>query len=443
MAIGSKNDGRIDADGGQVVRSGKKVKGGGGGRANLWSLAFAALCLVPFVMVLGNSMLIPVFPKIEKVLNLSHVEVGLLVTAFSLPAGLLIPFAGFVSDRIGRKRIIVPALIVYGVGGLIAGLAALWLTRPFTWVVVGRVIQGIGAGGTYQLAMALAGDLYGKENMPQALGALEASNGLGKVVSPILGSIAMAAAWYVPFFIYGALAIPSAIVLALAVREPEPGGKQETTAKYFSAVKQILGRKGISLLVSFAVGFVALFMLFGLLSYLSDILEERFHLYDGRKGLALAVPVTTMAVTSFLAGLYLQRRTNMLKSTILVGMAITMVSLLATPLFRDPVYFFGVVVLAGLGIGLVLPPLNTLITGAASSEERGIITSVYGTVRFLGVAAGPPSFGAIGFGSSWLFAGAAAVTGLVGALAGFLIDQKQMLADPESPQGGDENSSDC
>ena len=72
---------------------------------------------VPFVMVLGNSMLIPVFPKFEQVLNINQVKVGLLVTAFSLPAGLLIPFSGILSDRIGRKIVIAPALVLYGLGG--------------------------------------------------------------------------------------------------------------------------------------------------------------------------------------------------------------------------------------------------------------------------------------------------------------------------------------
>ncbi len=427
MSIGSKNGSKMKNDVGEVVKTGNRGGGARQGQGSLWSLAFAALCLVPFVMVLGNSMLIPVFPKIEKALHLSQVQVGLLVTAFSLPAGLLIPFAGFFSDRIGRKKIIVPALVVYGVGGLVAGLAALWVDSPFTWIVVGRVIQGIGAGGTYQLAMALAGDLYGKQNMPQALGALEASNGLGKVASPILGSIAMAVSWFLPFFIYGVFAIPVAIFVLLAVKESNPGGKKESTAKYFSSVKSIIGRKGLSLVVAFAVGFVALFMLFGLMSYLSDVLEQKFHLYNVRKGLALAIPVTVMAATSFFGGLFLQKRSNLLKAAIVVGMAIATGALLATPLFDSPIYFFGVVVLVGLGIGLVLPPLNTLITGAASSEERGIVTSVYGTVRFLGVAAGPPAFGAIGFNSSWLFAAAAGVTGVVGALAAFLLNQKQML----------------
>lgn len=81
------------------------------------ALQFAVLCGVPFVMVLGNSMLIPVLPQMKKAMALSQFQVGLIVTFFSIPAGILIPLAGFLSDRCARKPIMVPALFVYGLGG--------------------------------------------------------------------------------------------------------------------------------------------------------------------------------------------------------------------------------------------------------------------------------------------------------------------------------------
>ena len=81
-------------------------------------LPFAVLAAVPFVMVLGNSMLIPVFPRLESELGLNQFQVGLLVTAFSVPAGVVIPFAGAFSDHVGRKTIMFPALLLYGSGGL-------------------------------------------------------------------------------------------------------------------------------------------------------------------------------------------------------------------------------------------------------------------------------------------------------------------------------------
>lgn len=163
------------------------------------ALQFAVLCGVPFVMVLGNSMLIPVFPQMKQAMNLTQFQVGLIVTFFSLPAGILIPFAGYLSDRFGRKVIIVPALFLYGLGGLVSGFAALLLERPFPVVLAGRVLQGMGAGGTYQLAMALTGDIFQSKERTKALGMLEASNGFGKVASPILGALIAMITWHAPF----------------------------------------------------------------------------------------------------------------------------------------------------------------------------------------------------------------------------------------------------
>ena len=69
----------------------------------------ALLGAVPFMMVLGNSMLFPIFPRMQDALGLSGLQTSLVVTSFSVPAGLLIPFAGYLSDRFGRKPIMAPA----------------------------------------------------------------------------------------------------------------------------------------------------------------------------------------------------------------------------------------------------------------------------------------------------------------------------------------------
>ncbi len=163
-------------------------------------LPFTILCAVPFIMVLGNSMLIPLLPAMRSEMDLTLFQVGLIITAFSVPAGIVIPIAGYFSDQFGRKVIIAPALIIYGAGGLIAGAAALLMAEPYIMIMVGRVIQGIGAGGTYQLAMALTGDIFQSNERAKALGILEAANGLGKVVSPIAGAALGLLIWFAPFF---------------------------------------------------------------------------------------------------------------------------------------------------------------------------------------------------------------------------------------------------
>ncbi|NLC11591.1 MAG: MFS transporter, partial [Firmicutes bacterium] len=204
------------------------------------------LSLVPFLMVLGNSMLIPEFPTLKDKLGISQLQVGLLITFFSAPAAIAIPFLGYLSDRIGRKIIIVPSLILYGLGGAIAGLASALMQNPYAIVLAGRVVQGIGAAGTAPIAMALAGDLFQTRERSESMGILEAANGMGKVLSPIIGAAVALIVWYALFFSYALLSIPIALLIWFLVKEAEGAKQGQTFKEYLKSMSIIFDKKGIS-----------------------------------------------------------------------------------------------------------------------------------------------------------------------------------------------------
>lgn len=351
------------------------------------------LCLVPFTMVLGNSMLIPVLPKIKNAVGINQFQVGLMITAFSVPAGIVIPLAGILSDQVGRRKIMAPALIVYGVGGILAGIASMLMKNPFWGIMAGRIIQGIGAGGTYQLAMAMTGDIFQTQERVMALGLLEASNGLGKVVSPILGAVFALIAWYFPFFAYGFLAIPIGLAILFLIKE-KTEFKKQPFQNYIDAVKEIFQNKAAGLLTSFFAGMAALFSLFGISSLYSDILEKDFGIFGIKKGLIMAGPVFVMASLSFILGLMLEKTKNKgLKAYIITGLFFILSGQGLFLFVKGMWYKFASLVLLGAGVGLVMTPVNTLVTGACSTKRRGIITCLYGSLRFFGVAIGPPLYG--------------------------------------------------
>lgn len=382
------------------------------------AMQFALLCGVPFVMVLGNSMLIPVFPQMKKVMGLSQFQVGLIVTFFSVPAGILIPLAGFLSDRFGRKPIMVPALFVYGLGGLICGFAALFLKNPYHVLLAGRVVQGAGAGGTYQLAMALTGDTFQSDERTKALGLLEAANGLGKVLSPILGSLIALISWQTPFFVYGVLAFPIALGVWFFVPEEEGGRSKDTIGQYWQKLKDVFEKKSKLLLSSYFVGMTALFLLFGVLSYVSDVLESDYGFFGLKKGFVLAIPVFSMALISYLSGLFLSDKRDLWKPVIVGGMVGAALSLGPLAWISSLFPYLTLLFFAGISIGILLPPINSLITGATSTDRRGIITCLYGTVRFFGVAIGPPAFGlALEIGKWFLFVGSAVIAVIAALIA--------------------------
>jgi ACDE family multidrug resistance protein len=394
-------------------------------------ISFAALATVPFVMVLSNSMIVPILPDMQKALRTGPLQVSLFITVFSIAAGLIIPIGGYLSDRIGRKPVIIPSLLLFGLGGGLAGLAPLLAGRPYGWMIAGRVLQGVGAGGTYQVAMALAGDIFRTAERSKAIGLLEASNGLGKVASPIIGAAVALLAWYAPFFVYPLIAWVSALAVWLLVREPEEtGSRGQAFSRYLKGLGRVWTDKALPLGASFLAGALVLFFLFGVLSYYADILEAPHRVFGIRKGLIIAIPVAVMALASYLSGTFLVRKlARLAKVVVLVGLGLIVVAFAAMFAFHRHIYpFSAAIALMGLGNGLVLPSLNTMITSATSTRQRGTVTSLYGTVRFFGAALGPPAFTkAVSLGAAAMFLGSAGAAAVAFLLALLLIDQRAML----------------
>ncbi|RJQ28606.1 MAG: MFS transporter [Peptococcaceae bacterium] len=392
--------------------------------------SLAAISGVPLSLVLGNSMLIPVLPAIKESLALSQFEVSLVITLFSVPAGLIIPLAGFLSDRLGRKNIIIPSLILYGLGGIVAGLAAIYFkSGAYPWVLGGRIIQGIGAAGTGPVAMALSADLFTGRERSKSLGILETANGLGKLISPILGAAIGLIAWYAAFLFFPLVVIPIVLAVWFMIKEPAARRKPESPAEYLKSLGKIFSRKSMALTVSFLAGMTVLLILFGILFFLSEYLEEKYNINGVLKGVALAIPVFFMCAASFGAGILVKKKFGLMKTLVVAGLAVIAGSLAAIPACENIYLFFTAISLAGAGTGLVLTCLNTLITSASGSDERGMVTALYGSVRFFGVAIGPPLFGFLmGYGRTPMAWSASGLALLVAVLALLLLKTKNLTA---------------
>lgn len=371
------------------------------------ALDLVALASVPFIMVLGNSMLIPILPRIKQELQITQLQVSLIITVFSISAALIIPLSGFLSDRFGRKKIIIPSLILFAIGGVIAGLAS-WFLRESTayWTIIaGRTIQGLGAAGTGPITMALVGDIFKGGSQSKALGIIEATNGLGKVASPILGTLLAFIAWFAPFFAFAILCVLAVIALMFMVKEPPIQTEPPKFKTYIQSIFQIFKTEGRWLVATFFVGTIGLFVLFGLLFYLSDILETRYAINGLRKGYILAVPLLAMAIASFITGRYIGKNFQLMKSLIITGLLLMAGALVFMIFFDQLIFLMIFLVINGMGTGLALPCINSFITGSVNKQKRGMITSLYGSVRFGGVALGPPIFGWLMTKQAWILFG--------------------------------------
>ncbi|MFC5611354.1 MFS transporter [Metabacillus niabensis] len=385
-------------------------------------MTITAIGSIPLIMTLGNSMLIPILPQMKSSLNISQMQVSLTITVFSVVAAFFIPILGYLSDRFSRKIIIIPALILYGLGGLLAGFAAWKFSNPFLWILIGRTLQGIGAAGSMPIAMALTGDLFKGGEQSRVLGIVEASNGLGKVLSPILGSLLGLLIWYSVFFAFPAIVLVSVILTWIFIKEKRNRQAPPPFGKYVRGLLSVFKYEGRWLFTVYLAGSICLFTLFGILFYLSDVLEKTYKIDGVVKGLILAIPLLVMVTTSYITGSKIGKNMLLMKRLIVLGLTLMTISYGLLVLVEKLFPFLLVLVISSVGTGLVLPCINSLITGSVGKERRGFVTSLYSSVRFLGVAIGPPVFTRLlEWSRTGMFLSVAILTLIAGLLAITLI----------------------
>ncbi|MEH7332202.1 MFS transporter [Neobacillus drentensis] len=353
--------------------------------------AIVSLSSIPLVMTLGNSMLIPVLPTMENKLSISSFQTSMIITVYSIVAIFLIPVAGYLSDHIGRKKVIIPSLIIAGIGGLLSGWAAWKLDNAYWLILIGRALQGVGAAGAAPIVMPLVGDMFkNDDDISCTLGLIETSNTFGKVLSPILGAFLAGFIWFLPFFSFPIFCGISVLLMIFLVKCPKTSAKPVPFKEFFINVKKTFTEKGRWLYAIFFIGGILMLVLFGILFYLSEIFETKYGIKDIKKGFFLALPLGALCLSSYISGKVIKKNKVLMKWLTFGGMVAAAFSIAALWFSIKLWYMLTMFLISGVGIGIGLPCLDALITEGVEKEERGTITSIYSSMRFIGVAAGPP-----------------------------------------------------
>ncbi|MBD8004980.1 MFS transporter [Bacillus norwichensis] len=385
-----------------------------------WSIV--SIASIPLIMTLGNSMLIPVLPLMEKKLDITKLQSSLIITVYSIVAIFLIPIAGFLSDKFGRKIIIIPSLIITGIGGLISGWAAWKMDSPYFMILCGRILQGVGAAGAFPIVLPLIGDMFKRDkDVSATLGVVETSNTFGKVLSPILGSFLAGIFWFLPFLSIPLFSIISVLLIMILVKKPKGDQHELSFGRFLKNIKKIFKEHWRWLTAVFLIGAILMFVLFGMLFYLSSILEDDYG-FDGiKKGLLLAIPLATLCIASFTAGKWIKDSLQRMKWVSFFGIVLMGSMIITALLSKKFIFLISIFSLCGIGIGAALPCLDAILTQSIEKEMRGTITSIFSSMRFAGVAAGPPVIAIMmNQGSKnmiFLLAGLSAVSALLAFIA--------------------------
>jgi len=355
---------------------------------------------ITLAYIMGVASITPAFPKIVKELNISVKDVGLLITAFSFPGILLVPFLGVVADRWGRKRIIIPSLMLFGIAG---GLC--FFVRDFKLLLILRLIQGMGAAPLGSLTVTIIGDLYSGKKLVAAMGYNSSVRSIGSAVYPAIGGALAMMGWHYPF-ILPVIAIPIGFLVLSTLKVPEPENELHIREHLNIVWKKLRNRQVVGLLV---IGIIIFVMLFG--SYMTCfplLVGNSFAASPLIIGLIMASVSLIAAVISSQLG-----KINKLfsrKAILKMSFILYTLALLIIPLISQLWLFFIPVIIFGIAHGMSIPVIQALFAEAAPLKYRATFMSVSGMTFRVGQTLGPFLIGLVigvwGIGGAF-YAGAA------------------------------------
>jgi len=340
---------------------------------------------VTLMAVLGVSSITPAFPKIVQELGISPQAVGSLIVVFTLPGVLLTAVLGVLADQFGRKKVLVPALILFAVAG-----GACALARDFNVLLALRFLQGVGAAGLGSINVTIIGDLYSGRERTAAMGCNSSVLSVGTASYPAIGGALATVAWYYPFAL-PLTAIPVGLAVLFSLKNPEPKHPQRLK-EYLTHAWRIVARRQVAGL--FAVSVITFIMLYGsYLTYLPLLIEDSFSVSPFIIGLVLSVSSVATAVTSSQLGRMAKLSSE--RGLIRVACVLYAVALVSIPFVRSLWLFLIPTIIFGVAMGINLPSIMALLAGLAPMAQRGALMSLNGMVLRLGQTLGPLIMGAV------------------------------------------------
>ncbi len=378
--------------------------------ASLRSPELRIITGVTLTAVLGVASLAPALPKIAAALDVSAAHVALLITVFTLPGIVLTPVLGVVADRIGRRRVLIPSLLLFAVAGVACVFA-----RSFHLLVALRFLQGIGAAPLGSLNVTLIGDLFEGRQRTAAMGLNASVLSIGTAVYPAIGGALAALAWYAPFGL-AVVAVPAAAAVVFRLRMPEPL-QQHTLARYLGQVwSEVRTRRVIGLFVASTVIFILLYGAY--ITFFPFLMAERFRATPVVIGLVMSGASATTALTAAQLGRLSRRLPE--QRIVTLGFVVFAIGVAATPSMPGIIWMAIPAALLGIAIGTTIPVVQTILAGLAPPERRAAFMSLNGMVLRLGQTLGPVAaaavYGWLGIDAVFL-AGAALALAMAGLIA--------------------------
>jgi DHA1 family tetracycline resistance protein-like MFS transporter len=339
------------------------------------------LFLTVFIDMVGFGIVVPVLPLYSERFGASPFTTGLLLAVYSGMGFIFSPVVGALSDRIGRRSILLLSTIGQATGFFIMGAATTLL-----WLFIARTIDGI-FGANVSATQAYVADVTPPQDRSRALGLLGAAFGLGFICGPMLGGVLSLISLSAPFYFAGALAAANAVLIFFILPESLPlenrsGLNRETFVTLF---REGRGRVIVPLMAAY------FFMMAGfsiMTAFFAIFTEDRFGYNASANGYIFAgVGVISVIVQGAMIGRLIKNFTE--KGIALTGVALLACSLFALPLVQTLTTLLLVSTGIAVGNSFINPTMNGLVSRSVNKYWQGRVLGLMQACASLGRFFGP------------------------------------------------------
>ena len=348
-----------------------------------------------FIDLVGFGIVIPVLPLYAEKYGASETTVGVLLAIYSAMQFVFAPILGKLSDRVGRRPVLLVSLIGTSIGFLImgfapsmpVGFALLGMGPTLVWLFAARIIDGI-SGGNISTAQAYIADVTPPEERSKGMGLIGAAFGLGFVFGPMIGGVLSYISPGAPFFFASAMAAANATALYFFLPE-SLSHEHRTDARHRGGIVQVLKESG-----SWQLGAVLATYFFATVSFammtatFALFAAHRFKFDAWHSGFLFGYVGVIGAV---IQGGLLGRLVKMFgdKPLAVIGTALFTVSVFCLPLCNNVTAL--VIASTGIAMGnsLMTPTLNGLASKSVSASLQGRVLGVVASVASLARIIGP------------------------------------------------------
>jgi DHA1 family tetracycline resistance protein-like MFS transporter len=347
-----------------------------------------------FIDLVGFGIVIPVLPLYAENYGASEATVGVLLAIYSAMQFVFAPILGKLSDRVGRRPVLLVSLIGTSAGFLIMGLAprmpfgfaVLGMSSILVWLFIARIIDGI-SGGNISTAQAYIADVTPPEHRSRGMGLIGAAFGLGFIFGPAIGGLMSHVSPEAPFFVASAMAAANATALYFFLPE-SLSHEHRAQAHRRVTVAQIFERAGWHLKAIMATYFFATVAFAMLTATYALFANHRFNFDATHNGYMFTYLGVLGAI---IQGGLLGRLVKMFgeKTLAVTGTAIFSASMFALPLATS----IATLLLASTGIAvgnsLMTPTLNGLASKSVDAAWQGRMLGAMSSVASLARIVGP------------------------------------------------------